>query len=811
MSGGTALPPRHGWVSHLVRVGLQQESIRSLSELTKVITEATGAEGSVIWETAEAGQDEAPFQPSMLTAWFNDDIPLRLHSRLAPDPVTEEVFRSGHAAVSSDGEGSPVADKFTSALAPAATAVPFVFLDNNLGVVSLYSRRALATEVLLLLEELAELLPELCHLIRDRQTLQLLEQCSRIFREADEDSPDRPISKNELTLYLQILCEQVAVALQCVDVSLFLEDSLTTPGLCPMVASSSRQPDGQTPQQTIREYEGFTGWVLATGNPAAVPNLEQALNAPEYIKARFPGFQWKRTTIESEPDTFASIPHAKQPGACLSTLMAVPIMTGTKVKGVLRCRGATGPPYHFTPRDVSTVAPVAALIAQYWNRWLGRRSKEAETQSWKDFAQGIKSLNLMIHDELLKESPEKLGVYQEALRILHTVAPIVSASDVREVQGTNKGRFLRFAAVEGALWKSGTPEEQQERLARVFPLSQSPPRSAGDRVYQTKHRYIVRDTAQETAYSPTFPAVKWLVVAPIRVSDRIDGVLDVRGTVAPLPPDNDPQVAEIAEIIGGQLGLYLHLERTILSLHEMQDRQQRDLRSQVQAFMDLEHQLVSPLLAATMRVEQLLDGRGRFDSRTEATLRAVRGLCRKATSVAMSAGLFADLARGMSPSPRLEHIGPDELRAAVTTRAADTELLTDPRLRKQIDVNRDSLMALGKRVLRIDRSYLDQCLGNILDNAVKYCYKGTVVSVLGRESGSYFSICVRSQGIPIAQDEVEHCIKREWRGVDARSATGEGSGLGLWIVDHLMHSMRGQVRIEPDGDVTTVELRFRTQ
>ena len=50
------------------------------------------------------------------------------------------------------------------------------------------------------------------------------------------------------------------------------------------------------------------------------------------------------------------------------------------------------------------------------------------------------------------------------------------------------------------------------------------------------------------------------------------------------------------------------------------------------------------------------------------------------------------------------------------------------------------------------------------------------------------------------------CLERSWRGSAARNSIGEGSGIGLWIVDNLMRSMQGRVEVVPTGNVLTVGL-----
>ena len=67
---------------------------------------------------------------------------------------------------------------------------------------------------------------------------------------------------------------------------------------------------------------------------------------------------------------------------------------------------------------------------------------------------------------------------------------------------------------------------------------------------------------------------------------------------------------------------------------------------------------------------------------------------------------------------------------------------------------------------------------------------------------------VTSTGLLVDPADAKLCLRRNWRGSVARTTTGEGSGLGLWIVDHLMRSMKGAVRVQPVQDTTTVLLTF---
>jgi signal transduction histidine kinase len=199
---------------------------------------------------------------------------------------------------------------------------------------------------------------------------------------------------------------------------------------------------------------------------------------------------------------------------------------------------------------------------------------------------------------------------------------------------------------------------------------------------------------------------------------------------------------------------------------------------------------------------------GRFDGRAEAQLKAVRGLCRRASRVAMSAGVFATLSRGQRPVSKPERIGVDDLVRLLIAAADDAQVLSDPRRGITFEVDRESVRRMGRRLTDVDTSFLQQCVGNVLDNAAKYGYEGTRVHIGAEVGETTLTLAVASTGIPLQPAELPHVVARNWRGEAARTTTGEGSGLGLWIVDHLTRAMGGGVLIDACADLTTVRLVF---
>jgi signal transduction histidine kinase len=468
----------------------------------------------------------------------------------------------------------------------------------------------------------------------------------------------------------------------------------------------------------------------------------------------------------------------------------VPLFSGDRAWGLIRCAGAYEPPLWFTRTDEDSLAPVADQLARYWSTWLHRRAISAENLSWQRLAEGITRFNQLISQELARGTPHDEVIDEIALKTVLDVVPECGRVDIW--QRPRRGSALVHRAsrtAHGELDEAGAalPPPVAELLARVY------------------RRATPVATTDATLLNPagTRQGYGFLVGIPIGFGGRCEGVLAAFGPADTLPTNS----TQVCEIIGDQLALYQQLHQTMANLQQTRRRLQETVRSQADTLADLEHQMVSPLLTATSRIDRVILG-GRFDSRTDAQLRACRGLCRKASRVAMSAGVFAGLSKDRPPTPKDDLLGADDVLRLLIACADDAQMLSNPRRRIAFDVRRDSVRALGRRLVRGDRSFLEQCIGNVLDNAAKYSYVDTAVDIGGGVEAGEFSIVVTSHGLPLDPKDVQNCLVRNWRGPEASATTGEGSGLGLWIVDNLMRSMRGSVRVSAAGDETTVRLNL---
>jgi two-component system, OmpR family, phosphate regulon sensor histidine kinase PhoR len=96
--------------------------------------------------------------------------------------------------------------------------------------------------------------------------------------------------------------------------------------------------------------------------------------------------------------------------------------------------------------------------------------------------------------------------------------------------------------------------------------------------------------------------------------------------------------------------------------------------------------------------------------------------------------------------------------------------------------------------VRADLDRLEQVLGNLVDNAIKYGRAEGSVSVGARAAeAAQVEVFVQDDGPGIPAEALERVFERFYRVDKARSREQGGTGLGLAIVKHLVQSQGGRV------------------
>jgi two-component system phosphate regulon sensor histidine kinase PhoR len=101
-----------------------------------------------------------------------------------------------------------------------------------------------------------------------------------------------------------------------------------------------------------------------------------------------------------------------------------------------------------------------------------------------------------------------------------------------------------------------------------------------------------------------------------------------------------------------------------------------------------------------------------------------------------------------------------------------------------------------KLTANINKHLLEQAIGNLVDNAIKYSDKKTEIEIGAYEKDRHLCIYVKDDGYGITDDHMPRLFERFYRVDKGRSREEGGTGLGLAIVKHIVNTMNGIIDVE---------------
>jgi signal transduction histidine kinase len=102
-----------------------------------------------------------------------------------------------------------------------------------------------------------------------------------------------------------------------------------------------------------------------------------------------------------------------------------------------------------------------------------------------------------------------------------------------------------------------------------------------------------------------------------------------------------------------------------------------------------------------------------------------------------------------------------------------------------------------------DSGRLQQTLGNLLDNAIKYSGEGTIITVTVSKVDNQARVSVNNQGISIPSTDIGLLFQPYTRLPSSQHQ--QGSGLGLFISKSIIEAHGGSLRLEPKNEETAPE------
>jgi signal transduction histidine kinase len=227
---------------------------------------------------------------------------------------------------------------------------------------------------------------------------------------------------------------------------------------------------------------------------------------------------------------------------------------------------------------------------------------------------------------------------------------------------------------------------------------------------------------------------------------------------------------------------------------ELSDQRRRNLTA------DVAHELRTPLQLVQGNLEGILDRIYEpSDERIEATLAETRQLARLIDDLrTLSLAESGDLTLVVEP------INVGDLFEDVTTSFGGQAEAAGIHLEAAVS---EGVAQVG---LRGDEGRLNQVLGNLVANALRYTPEGGAISLLAQVSEVGVRLTVADTGSGIVEEDLPFLFDRFWRGDRARTRRpGVGSGLGLPISRQLVRLHGGTIRVissEGEGTTFVIEL-----
>ena len=258
------------------------------------------------------------------------------------------------------------------------------------------------------------------------------------------------------------------------------------------------------------------------------------------------------------------------------------------------------------------------------------------------------------------------------------------------------------------------------------------------------------------------------------------------GSLSRRLPVRNPE-DEIGRLAATINDLLARLEVAFARRQKAMARQEEALARQRRFVADASHELRTPLTSIS-GYAALLERKGGRDQRvTGASVKAIRRSSRRMEDLVEDLLCLAGGDEGAPMELRYQDLGAVAAGAVKTARAASqgkVSILYAPPV-SPVRAN-------------FDRTRIEQALGILLDNAVKYTPQGGEVAVTVSEHDGWVDLEVSDTGIGIPKDQIPLIFERFYRTDEARTAGG--SGLGLSIAWQIAEAHGGAIAVESKLD-----------
>ena len=315
-------------------------------------------------------------------------------------------------------------------------------------------------------------------------------------------------------------------------------------------------------------------------------------------------------------------------------------------------------------------------------------------------------------------------------------------------------------------------------------------------------RYVLAgDVNEDSRYlpHPLLPNTRSEVAIPLLSREGVIGVLDVQ--------DDEPHRFSASDLdtystLAGQIAVSIENARVFNEMQAVMARLREVDRLKTEFLANMSHELRTPLNSIIGYAELILLGiNGEHDEETRDDIQAIFDNGQQLLKLIND---LLDLAKIEAGRMRLEKEPIDIADLLETVRTRNAGLLLRKPVQLLVEVEPD-LPALPA-----DRLRLEQVMGNLVSNAVKFTEEGQIL-LRASKDGAYMRLDVDDTGAGI-EDEVLEDIFDKFRQADGSfTRRAKGTGLGLAITRHLVEMHGGTIEVSSEmgrGSTFSVRMPF---
>jgi signal transduction histidine kinase/DNA-binding response OmpR family regulator len=520
--------------------------------------------------------------------------------------------------------------------------------------------------------------------------------------------------------------------------------------------------------------------LLVEDNPGDARLLQEFLKEP-------PGSPFELVHVDRLSEALNSL--RAEPFGVILLDLSLPDAQGLDTIGRLRGHAANVPIVVLTGLDDEEVAVAAVeqgaqdylIKGQVDGHLLARSLRYAIQRHRAEESLKDRNRELLILRKISETILGSLDLKSVTERILEE-AMLSCSFDVGNIRLLDRGgETLEMAAARG--YRDPANILRHRRISRL-PGRQS---TFGDRIFNES---CVEEHVQASGGFRTLKkeGVESFIDVPVRANGEVLGIFQLGSRT---PRKFKAEEINLLETIGNQMGVALQKAR----LYEETRRQAVELEKANKMQADfaamIAHDLRSPLMNITGAAEVMMDGM--FGSVNDEQKKWLSKLLASGRSLVNLVSDFLDVSK-------LEAGYVD-----VTKEAVSLGELIQRSLENYLILARDKQISLREMIdpsippIQADPRRLDQVLGNLISNAIKFTSEGGDIEVAAvRLNATQVNVWVKDNGVGIAAEEIDNLFEKYRQGANNRDTSHKGTGLGLVICKMIIEAHGGKIWVESE-------------